>query len=111
MQSTYTILFHTQIVLIEMYSKTICFDYFQMAALNVPNLDENLDSIFDHFIQTLCSTHMAVSIDTDAQRKFQFKLYLVTGLVPFTTLSRNLGCKQDDPDLNVRTTEEICHKF
>ena len=66
--------------------------------------------MFDRFIQTLCSTHSAVSIDTDAQQKFQFKLYLVTALVPFTTLSRNLGYKQDDPDFTVGTTEEICHK-
>ena len=70
-----------------------------------------MDSIFDHFIQTLCSTHIALSIDTDAQQKFQFKLYLVTALVPFATLSRNLGYKQDDPDFTVRTTEEICHKI
>ena len=82
-----------------------------MAASNVPNPDDNLDSIFDRFIQTLCSTHTAVSIDTDGQRKFQFKLYLVTALVPFTTLSKNLGYKQADPDFTVGTTDEIVTKF
>ena len=82
-----------------------------MAASNVPNLDDNLDSIFDRFIQTVCSTHMAVSIDTDGQQIFQFKLYLVTALVPFTTLSRNLEYKQDDPDFTVGTTGEICHNY
>ena len=82
-----------------------------MATSNVPNLHENLDFIFEHFTETLYSTHTAVSIDTDAQQKLEFKLYLVTTLVPFTTLSRNLGYTQDDPDFNLRTTEEICHKI
>ena len=82
-----------------------------MATSNVPNLHENLDFIFEHFIETLCSTHTAVSIDTVAQRKLEFKLYLFTTIVPFTTLSRNLGYTQDDPDFNLRTTEEICHKI
>ena len=81
-----------------------------MAVSSVPNLDENLDTIFDRFIQIPC-THMAVIIDTDSQQKFQFKLYLVTAPVLFTTLSRNLGYKQDDPDFTVGTTEEICHKI
>ena len=82
-----------------------------MAISNVPNLHENLDFIFERFIETLCSTHTALSIDTYAQRKLEFKLYSVTALVPFTTLSRNLGYTQDDPDFNLRTTEEICHKI
>ena len=82
-----------------------------MATSNVPNLHENLDFIFEHFIETLCSTHTALSIDRDAQLKLEFKLYLVTALVPFTTLSRNLGYTQDDPDFNLGTTEEICHKI
>ena len=38
-------------------------------------------------------------------------MYLVTALVPFTTLSRNLGYTQDDPNFNLGTTEEICHKI
>ena len=80
-----------------------------MATSNVPNLHENLDFIFEHFIQTLCSTHTAVCIDTDTQQKLEFKLYLVTALVPFTTLSRNLGYTQDNPDFNLGTTLEICH--
>ena len=82
-----------------------------MATSNVPNLYENLDFIFEHFIETPCLTHTAVSIDTDAQQKLEFKLYLVTALVPFTTLSRKLAYTQDDPDFNLRTTEEICHKI
>ena len=51
-----------------------------MATSNVPNLHENLDFIFECFIETLCSTHTAVSIDTDAQQKLEFKLYLVIQL-------------------------------
>ena len=82
-----------------------------MAVSNVPNLDDNLDFIFEHFIEILCSTHTAVSIDTDAQQKLEFKLYLVTALVPFTTLSRNLGYTQDDPDFNLETIEDICQKI
>ena len=82
-----------------------------MAASNVPNLDDNLDSIFEHFIETLCSTHTAVRIDTDTQRKLEFKVYLLTALVPFTTISRNLGYTQEGPDFTVRTTMEICLKI
>ena len=40
-----------------------------MAASNVQNVDDNLDFIFECFIETLCSTHKALCIDTDAQRK------------------------------------------
>ena len=82
-----------------------------MTASNVPNLDDNLDSIFERFIETLCSTHTAVHIDTDAQRKLEFKLYLLRALVPFTTISRNLGYTQGDPDFTGGTTTEICHKI
>ena len=83
----------------------------RMTVSNVPNVDDNLGFIFESFIETLCSTHTAVSIDTDAQRKLEFKSYLVTALVPFTTLSTNLGYTQEDPDFTVRTTDEICHKI
>ena len=44
-------------------------------------------------------------------KKLEFKLYLVTALVPFTTFSRNLGYTQDDSDFNLRIIEEICHKI
>ena len=83
----------------------------RMAASNVPNVDDNLDFIFESFIETLCSTHTAVSIDSNAQQKLEFKSYLVTALVPFTTLSTNLGYTQEDPDFTVGTTDEICHKI
>ena len=45
-----------------------------MAISNVPNLHDNLDFIFERFMETLCSTHTAASIDTDAQQKLEFKL-------------------------------------
>ena len=81
------------------------------AASNKPNVDDNLDFIFESFIETLCSTHTVVFIDTDAQQKLKFKSYLVAALVPITTLSTNLGYTQEDPDFTVRTTDEICHKI
>ena len=84
---------------------------YSMAASNVPNVDDNLDLIFKSFVETLCSTHQAVCIDTDTQQSLEFKCYLVTALVPFTTLSTNLGYTQEDPDFTVRTTGEICHKI
>ena len=84
---------------------------YRMATLNVPNVDDNFDFIFESVIETLCSTHIAVSIDTDAQQKLEFKSYLVTALVPFDPLSTNLGYTQKDPDFTVRTTDEICHKI
>ena len=82
-----------------------------MAASNVQNVDENLDFIFECFIETLCSTHQAVCIDMDAQRKMQFKCYLLTAVVPFTTLARGLGYTQEDPDFTFGTPEQICPKI
>ena len=82
-----------------------------MAASNVQNVDNNLDFIFERFIEMLCSTHQAVCIGTDAQRKMQFKCYLFTAVVPFTTLARGLGYTQEDPDFTFGTPEQICCKI
>ena len=82
-----------------------------MAASNVQNVHDNLDFIFEHFTETLFSTHQAVCIDKDAQRKMQFKCYLLTAVVHFTTLARGLGYTQEDPDFTFRTPEQICCKI
>ena len=82
-----------------------------MAASNVQNVDDNLDFIFEHFIETLCSTHQTVCIDTDVQRKMQFKCYLLMAVVPFTTLARGLRYTQEDPDFTFGTPEQICCKI
>ena len=40
-----------------------------MASSNVPDWEDTLDDLFEHFIETLYSTHTAIRIDTDADRK------------------------------------------
>ena len=40
-----------------------------MASLEVPASDKSLDGLFEKFLETLVSTHTAVSIDNDLVRK------------------------------------------
>ena len=45
---------------------------------NVPDGEDTLDDLFECFMKTLYSTHTAIRIYTDADRKLQFKSYLIT---------------------------------
>ena len=56
---------------------------------NVPDREDTLDDLFERFIETLYSTHTAIRIDTDADQKF--RSYLITALVPITTVATGLG--------------------
>ena len=62
-------------------------------------------------IETLVSTHTAVSIDNDSQHKIQFKLYLETAVVSITTLATGLGNKEEHPDFMSGSTDDVCHKI
>ena len=57
--------------------------------------------VLDSFICTVHATVSAVAGDTDLVRVHQFKLYLLTAVVPLTTISHGLGL---EPDQHVDTT-------
>ena len=78
---------------------------------NVPDGENTLDDLFEHFIETFYSTHTAIRIDTDADKKLQFKSYLFTALVPMTTVATGLGYTQEDPDFFTGSTDDKCHKI
>ena len=78
--------------------------------LNLPHGENNLDDFFEHFIETLHSTHAAIAFDTDANQKLEFKAYLFTAIVPITTMATGLGYTQEDPDFTSGSTDAKCHK-
>ena len=59
-----------------------------------------IDVVLDSFICTVHATVSAVAGDTDIVRVNRFKLYLLTAIVPVTTISRDLGLE----DQHVNTT-------
>ena len=82
-----------------------------MASLDVPASDKSLVDLFEKFLETLISTHTAVSINNDSVHKIQFQLYLKTALVPITSVARGLWYTEENTDFTTGTTEEICHKI
>ena len=72
--------------------------------------------VYLNFISELCislklySTHKAISFDTDANQKLEFKGYLLTAIVPITTEATGLGYTQEDPDFTSGSTDDKCHK-
>ena len=72
--------------------------------------ENTLDDLFECFIETLYSTHTAISFDTDANRKLEFKCYLLTAIAPITTVATGLGYTQEDPDFTSGSTDDKCHK-
>ena len=69
-----------------------------------------MDDLFECFIKTLSSTQTAISFDTDANQKLEFKGYLLTAIVPITTVATGLGYTQEDPDFTYGSTDDKCHK-
>ena len=69
-----------------------------------------MDDLFECFIETLYSTHTAVTFDTDANQKLEFKAYLFTAIVPITTVATGLGYTQEDPDFTSGSTDDKCQK-
>ena len=82
-----------------------------MASLDIPTSDKSLDALFEQFLETLVSTHTAVSIDNDSVCKIQFQLYLKTALVPITSVARGLWYTEENTDFTTGMTEKICHKI
>ena len=82
-----------------------------MASFNVPDSDNSFDDLFEQFIETLVSTHTAVSIDNESQCKIQFKLYLEIAVVLITILAKGLRYKEEHPDFTIGSTDDICHKI
>ena len=60
-----------------------------------------IDVVLDSFICTVHTTLSAVLGHTDLVRVNRFKLYLLTAVVPITTISCGLGL---EPDEHVNTT-------
>ena len=77
---------------------------------NLPHGENTLDDLFECFIETFHSTHTAISFDTDANQKLEFKAYLFTAIVPITTVATGLGYTQEDPDFTFGSTDDKCHK-
>ena len=59
---------------------------------------DKIEVILDSFLCTLQSTASAVAADTDVVRVNRFRLYLLTAVVPITTISHNLGLEIQDVD-------------
>ena len=77
---------------------------------NLPHGENTLDDLFEHFIETLHSTHTVIAFDTDGNQKLEFKAYLLTSIVPITTVATGLGYTQEDPDFTSGSTDDKCHK-
>ena len=60
-----------------------------------------IDIVLEDFICTVHATVSTVASDTDLVRVHKFKLYLLTAVVPVTTISHGLGL---EPDQDVNTT-------
>ena len=60
-----------------------------------------IDIVLEDFICTVHATVSAVASDTDLVRVHKFKLYLLTAVVPVTTISHGLRL---EPDQDVNTT-------
>ena len=54
--------------------------------------------VLESFQRTFNSTVSAVRQDTDVVRVNRFRLYLLTTVVPITTISHNLGLERQDVD-------------
>ena len=58
----------------------------------------DIEVILDSFLCTLHTTVSAVQADTDPVRVNRFRLYILTTVVPITTISCNLGLEIQDVD-------------
>ena len=67
-----------------------------------------IDVILDSFICTVYATLSAVAGDTDLVRVNRFKLYLLSAMVPITTISCGLGWEPDQHVDMTGTSSEVC---
>ena len=67
-----------------------------------------IDIVLDSFICTIHATVSAVAGDTDLVRVNRFKLYLLTAVVPFTTISHGLGLEPDQHVNTTSTSSAVC---
>ena len=67
-----------------------------------------IDVVLDSFICTVHATLSVVAGDTDLVRVNRFKLYLLTAMVPITTISRGLGLEPDQHVDTTGTSSEVC---
>ena len=66
-----------------------------------------IDIVLDSFICTVHATVSAVAGDTDLVRVNRFKLYLLTTIVPLTTISRGLSLELDQHDDTTGTSSAV----
>ena len=78
---------------------------------NLPHGENTLDDLFECFIETLYSTHTAISFDTDANQKLEFKGCLLSAIVPITTVATGLGYTQEDLDFTSGSTDASVTKL
>ena len=67
--------------------------------------------VLDSFICTVHATVSAVAGDTDLVRLNRFKLYLLTAVVPVTTISHGLGLEPDQYVNTTGTSSAVCPRI
>ena len=70
-----------------------------------------IDVVFESFICTVCTTISAVAGDSDLVRVNRFKLYLLTAVVPVTTISTSLGLEHDQHVDTTCTRSVVCQRI
>ena len=55
--------------------------------------------------------HMAVDIDDVLERKTMMKGYLLSAVVPVTTISKSLGLEQEDQEFTTGMTDAVCYRI
>ena len=70
-----------------------------------------IDVVFESFICTVCTTISAVAGDSDLVRVNRFKLYLLTAVVPVTTISASLGLEHDKHVDTTGTSSAVCQRI
>ena len=70
-----------------------------------------IDIVLDSFICTVHTTVSAVAHDTDLVRVNRFRLYLLTAVVPVTTLSNGLSLEPDQHVDTTGTSSAVCQRI
>ena len=67
-----------------------------------------IDVVLDSFICTVYANVSAVASDTDLVRVNRFKLYLLSAVVPLTTISHGLSLEPDQHVDTTGTSSAVC---
>ena len=70
-----------------------------------------IDVVFESFICTVFTTISAVAGDSNLARVNRFKLYLLTAVVPVTTISTSLGLEHDQHVDTTGTSSTVCQRI